>query len=424
MAKKTGEIPPGRDLHPETLLLHHGYGPETARGALKPPVYLTSAFTFPDAQAGKDAFDLFAGRPARDGAEPGLIYSRLGNPNLHMLEERLAALEGADDGLVFASGMAAISTTFLTLLRPGDVVVYNAPLYSGTEDLILNTLPDFGIRSLAFDSGAPPMAMEAALAQARRMGRVGALYIETPANPTNALVDLAFAAGAARRTGQDQEHRVPVIVDNTILGPLWQKPIAHGCDLVIYSLTKYIGGHSDLVAGACLGASDLIKRIRRRRTGLGTQADPHTSWLVMRSLETLALRMRRSADSAKAIARFLAGHPKVETVHFLDLLPPDDPNRALYARQCGAAGATFSFEVKGGQAEAFRLLDHLRLITLTVSFGSSESLISHPATTTHSELGPERLALLKITPAMLRLSVGLEHPDDLIADLAQALETL
>jgi methionine-gamma-lyase len=214
------------------------------------------------------------------------------------------------------------------------------------------------------------------------------------------------------------------MVDNTFLGPLWQQPLAHGADLVLYSLTKYVGGHSDLIAGACLGSEDHVKPVRWMRSVLGTMCDPHTGWLLMRSLETLKLRMTSAMKNARYVAECLADHPRVRKVHYLGFLGPDDAGHELYRRQCSAAGSTFSFEIDGGEQEAFRVLNRLQHIKLAVSLGGTESLIEHPATMTHAEIAPPKQAEIGITPAMLRLSVGIEHPDDLIADLSQALDGL
>jgi methionine-gamma-lyase len=215
-----------------------------------------------------------------------------------------------------------------------------------------------------------------------------------------------------------------VIVDNTFLGPLWQQPLSQGADLVVYSLTKYVGGHSDVIAGACLGAEERLAPVRGMRTILGTMSDPHTGWLLMRSLETLKLRMTAAMKTARYVAEFLQDHPKIAKVHYLGFLAEDDPDYELYRRQCKAPGSTFAFEVHGGEPEAFRLLDALKLIRLAVSLGGTESLAEHPASMTHSDIPEGRQAELGITPAMVRLSVGVEHPEDLIADLAQALDAV
>ena len=215
-----------------------------------------------------------------------------------------------------------------------------------------------------------------------------------------------------------------MVVDNTMLGPLWQQPLELGADLALYSLTKYVGGHSDIVAGACLGAEEYVAVVRGMRTILGTISDPHTGWLVMRSLETLKLRMTSAMKNARYVAEFLADHPKVAAVHYLGFVDEEHPDFALRRRRCKAPGSTFSFEVHGGEAEAFRFLDALRLVKLAVSLGGTESLAEHPATMTHSDITPDKQAEIGITPGLVRISVGIEHPEDLIADLTQALEAV
>jgi methionine-gamma-lyase len=413
------------ELRPETLMMSYGYEPRLSEGSVKCPLFQTSTFVFERAEDGKAFFELAYGlREKRRAEEPGLIYSRINNPDLEILEDRLGLWDGAESTLVFSSGMAAISTTLWTFLRPGDVIVHSEPLYGGTEFLVHNILPQFGIRPEGFGTGGAGRALEVSIEAAKQHGRIALIYVETPANPTNGLVDIGRCAEQAAELHRETGHRPPVIVDNTFLGPLWQQPLALGADLVIYSLTKYVGGHSDVIAGACLGSEALIAGVRGMRTILGTMSDPHTGWLLMRSLETLKLRMTGAMKNARYVAEFLADHPKVRKVHYLGFLREDHPDTATYRRQCKAPGSTFSFEVHGGEAEAFRLLNHLQLVRLAVSLGGTESLVEHPGTMTHSDIPPARQAELGITPTMIRLSVGVEHPEDLIADLAQALEAV
>jgi methionine-gamma-lyase len=261
-------------------------------------------------------------------------------------------------------------------------------------------------------------------AQARG-GKVGLLVTETPANPTNGLVDLKLWREASDWiAGQQGGHRPPVAVDNTFLGPVYQKPLEHGADLVMYSLTKYVGGHSDLVAGGVVGPKQLVWPVRALRSSLGTQLDPNTSWMIMRSMETLALRMRAASDNAAKVAGYLAQHPKVASVSYLGHLKPGDPRADVFARQCKSAGSTFSFSIRGGEAEAFRMLDALQVMKLAVSLGGTETLISHPASTTHSGVPKETRDRMGVTDALIRISVGIENADDLIADLEQALEKI
>ncbi|MCW5632408.1 MAG: cystathionine gamma-synthase family protein [Rubrivivax sp.] len=417
----------GRALAPQTLMMGYGYAPGLSEGSLKEPLFQTSTFVFPSAQAGKDFFATMQGRrKLGPDEEPGLVYSRFNNPNLEVLEDRLALWDEAEASLAFASGMAAISTCLWAYLRPGDVVLQSQPIYGGTETLIHSILPEFGVQQVGFEVEAGTAAMHAAAAEAKRVaaksGKVGAIYIETPANPTNGLVDIAAARAISESMADADGRRPPVIVDNTMLGPIFCTPLAHGADLVVTSLTKYVGGHSDLIAGGASGAKAMLAPVRRMRSTLGTMCDPHTAWLLMRSLETLKLRMAAAAEGARRVARFLAEHPKIDNVWFLDFLPEGHPDRALHLRQNKSAGSTFSFEVRGGEAGAFALLDRLQVIKLAVSLGGTETLASHPASTTHSAMPPEELKRFSITPALIRISIGVEDPEDLVADLTQALE--
>lgn len=417
-----------RVLAPETQMMGFGYDPHLSEGSLKPPIFLTSTFVFRTAEDGRDFFDYTSGRkepPAGQGA--GLVYSRFNNPNLEVLEDRLALWEGGEAAAVFSSGMAAITTVLLAYLRPNDVVLISQPLYGGTETLIDKQLPNFGIRAVGFSDGCNREAVERAVAEAQKLakergGRVGLICVETPANPTNSLVDLQLMREMSEKIGAGQAGRPMIAVDNTFLGPVFQRPIEQRSDIVMYSLTKYVGGHSDLVAGGAIGSREAMKPVRALRSAIGTQLDPNTAWMIMRSMETMTLRMRQGATNAEAVARWLAKHPKVASVNYLGFLEPGDPRRAVFDRQCGSAGSTFSFSVKGGQPEAFRLLNALQVMKLAVSLGGTETLISHPASTTHSGVSVETRARLGVSDAMIRLSVGIENADDLIADLEQALE--
>ncbi|HEX5818969.1 MAG TPA: PLP-dependent transferase, partial [Gemmatimonadales bacterium] len=250
-----------------------------------------------------------------------------------------------------------------------------------------------------------------------------AVLLETPANPTNGLVDIAAVSAFAHGLlHSDHGRRTVVMVDNTFLGPLWQQPLKHGADLVIYSATKFIGGHSDVIAGAVLGSTEMMAPVRTLRTFLGTMAGPWSGWLLLRSLETLKMRMTAQMKNARYVADFLADHPKVDALHYLGALGDDHPMAEVYKRQCTSPGSLISFEVKGGQAGAFRFLNSLRLVHLAVSLGGTESLAEHPSTMTHADVTPADQARMGITPGMVRMSVGVEHYEDIIADLAQALE--
>jgi methionine-gamma-lyase len=409
-------------LHPETLMLGYGYDPLLSEGAVKPPVFLTSTFVFRSAEEGRDFFDYTAGRkqPPK-GAAGGLVYSRFNHPNSEIVEDRLAAYEGAETCILFSSGMSAIATTILTFTRPGDVILHSQPLYGGTETLLTRTLAAYDVEAVGFADGADETTVRAAAAVAEATGQVSVVMIETPSNPLNTLVDIQLARRVADEVAARQQRRPIIVCDNTLLGPVFQRPLAAGADISVYSLTKYVGGHSDLIAGAALGTEALLQPIRLLRGAVGTQLDPHSCWMIGRSLETLALRMERANSNAKIIAEFLRDHPRVARVHYLPFLPESAPQRQVYERQCSAPGSTFSFDIKGGLAEAFECLNRLQIFKLAVSLGGTESLACHPATTTHSGVPAESRAAIGVRDTTVRLSIGIEHPDDLIADLSQAL---
>jgi methionine-gamma-lyase len=410
-----------RELRPESLMMGYGYNPALSEGALKCPIFMTSTFVFRTAEEGKAFFELAYGlRKSAPDEEMGLIYSRLNNPDLEILEDRLTIWDGAEAAAVFESGMAAIATTLLAFLSPGDVVLHSEPIYGGTDYLLKHILPRFQIRTV----GVPAhLGIKAIEEKARERGiaeRLAMIYLETPANPSNALVDMAACAALARRMSH-ADRRVLLAVDNTFLGPLWQHPLEHGVDLVIYSATKYIGGHSDVIAGVCLGSKALLDQVKVMRTMLGTMASPMTGWMLMRSLETLKLRMAAQMENARHVADFLAAHPKVQRVYYLGHLRPEDPAYAIYRQQCLGPGSMIAFDIAGGEAEAFRFLNALQVFHLAVSLGGTESLAEHPGSMTHSDVDPEERIEMGIGDCMVRLSIGVEHHEDLIADLAQAL---
>ena len=412
-------------LKPETLMLGYGYDPALSEGAVKPPVFLTSTFVFGSAEEGRDFFDYVSGRkkpPA--GSAAGLVYSRFNHPNSEIVEDRLAVYEGAEAGVLFSSGMSAITTTILAFARPGDVILHSQPLYGGTETLLSRTMAGLGIGAVGFVDGVSEPAIRAAAQEARGKGRVSLVLIETPANPTNTLVDIRLLRQIADEIGTAQGFRPIVVCDNTLLGPVFQHPLAHGADVSVYSLTKYVGGHSDLIAGASLGAKATIGPIKALRGSVGTQLDPFSCWMLGRSLETLAIRMERSNANAMLVAEFLHDHPKVAKVHHLAFLEHGSEAQAVYARQCTGAGSTFSFDIKGGEKEAFAFLNALQIFKLAVSLGGTESLASHPAAMTHSGVPVEVRDRIGVLDTTIRLSVGIEHPDDLIADLVQALAAI
>lgn len=412
----------GKEFNPETLALGLGYDPWLSEGAIKPPVFLTSTFQFKSALEGKQFFEVAYGLREKRADEPaGLIYSRLNNPNLEMFEDRMAAWDRTELGAVFSSGMAAIATTFLSVLAPGDHVLTSAPVYGGTHYLLNHVLTRFGIEVTHVTSG--DHTAEEMREAAKRIGedKVRLLFVETPANPTNVLVDIAAVSQLARDLSKGRERPVVTAVDNTFLGPVFQRPGHFGADLVLYSATKFIGGHSDLVAGVVTGPKALVEPIKLMRTILGTMATPFTGWLLLRSLETVSVRMRRQAKNAKALAKLLSEHPKVRSVHFPTQLDPDSAQHALFERQCTGTGSLIAFEIDGDEAEAFRVLDRLQVARLAVSLGGTETLVEHPRTMTHADVPHEELDQLGVSEGMIRLSVGIEHLSDLKRDLLHAL---
>ena len=411
----------GQPLRPESLMMSYGYDPARSEGAVKCPIFQTSTFAFRTAEEGKAFFEVAYGLREQGPNETlGLIYSRLNNPDLEILEDRLTLWDEAEDAAVFQSGMAAISTAMLEFLSPGDVVLYSEPVYGGTYFLFNHVLPRYGIKSVPFAAGQPMAELERAVGLEEVRKQVAMIFVETPANPTNALVDIAACAELARAWSRP-DHKILVAVDNTFLGPLWQHPLRHGADLVIYSATKYIGGHSDVIAGVVLGSEELLSRVKTMRTIMGSMAGPWTGWLLMRSLETLKLRMTSQMKNARYVADFLAEHPQVEKVYYLGHLQEDNPQYEVYRRQCLAPGGMMAFDIVGGEAEAFKFLNSLHLFKLAVSLGGTESLAEHPASMTHADVAPEERAKRSVSDALVRLSIGVEHPEDLIRDVDQAL---
>ncbi len=411
-----------KDYAPESLMMSYGYKPELSEGAIKCPIFQTSTFVFKNAEEGKAFFELAYGkRQKAEGEEVGLIYSRINNPDLEILENRLTLWDGAEDAAVFESGMSAISTILMEFLQPGDVLLYSSPLYGGTHHFMHHVLTKFGIRVYGFHVTDTREDIEALITREGIGDRLAMVYIETPANPTNDLIDIAMCADIAKKYSQGDK-QVLLAVDNTYMGPLWQHPLKQGADIVVYSATKYIGGHSDVIAGAVLGSKEIITRVKTLRTFLGNMCSPHTGWLLMRSLETLKVRMQQQAYNAERVAEFLKDHPKVEKVYYLGFLEAGSAAHETYKRQCLSAGAMVSFDIAGGEAAAFRFLNNLKLIKLAVSLGSTESLAEHPATMTHVDIPDEDKQRLNITDKLVRLSIGVEFYEDIIRDIRQALD--
>ena len=387
-----------------TTAIHHGYRPEDHHGALVPPIYLTSTFTFPSAEQGGRCFA---------GEAEGYIYTRIANPTLALLESRMAALEGGAAAVAFGSGMGAITATLWTLLRPGDEVVVDKTLYGCTVAFLHHGIGQFGVRVTHIDM-ADLAEVEAAMARKPKL-----VYFETPANPNMRLVDIAAVTSRAHAAG------ALVVVDNTYCTPYLQRPLALGADVVVHSATKYISGHGDVTAGVAVAADPgIAERIRMQglKDMTGAVLSPQDAALLLRGLKTLALRMDRHCANATAVARLLAQHPAVAAVHYPGLL--SHPQHALATRQMGQPGGMVALELHGGIEAGMRFIDSMTMVACAVSLGDAESLAQHPASMTHSTYTPEERAAAGISDGLVRLSAGLEDTADLVADVAQALDAV
>ena len=409
--------------NPESHMMTYGYKPELSEGAIKCPIFQTSTFVFKSAEEGKSFFEIAYGIREKDPTEElGLIYSRINNPNLEILENRLSLWDKADDCAVFESGMSAISTVLLEFLKPGDLLVYSNPTYGGTDHFIQHLLPTLGINTIGIYTDDTKKSITKKIRASGHSKRLAMMYVETPANPNNALFDIEMISEIAKEFESNNKKQVVTAVDNTYMGPIWQHPLEIGADLTIYSATKYLGGHSDLIAGAVMGNHELMNRVKVLRTFLGNMISPNTAWLMLRSLETLKLRMDKQCENAKKVAQFLTTHDKVEKVYYLGLLKDGEKGYDIYKKQCTHPGAMISFDIKGKEKDAFKFLNHLKLIKLAVSLGSTESLAQHPSSMTHIGVDPELRDKLNISEKMVRMSIGVENPDDIIEDIKQALE--
>lgn len=383
-----------------TRAIHHAYDPQENEGALTPPLHLTSTFSFETAEAGGEMFA---------GERQGYIYSRISNPTCDLLERRIAVLEGAEAGLALSSGMGAITAVLWTLLSPGDEVIVDKTLYGCTFAFMHHGLSKWGVTITHVDM-SDPANLRAAIS-----GRTRVVYFETPANPNMRLVDIAAVAEVAHAVGAQ------VVVDNTYATPYLTRPIELGADLIVHSATKYLGGHGDVVAGLVAGSAEQIAAIRLvgMKDMTGAVMAPFNAMLILRGLKTLALRMDRHCASARVVADFLESHPAVRSVYFPGL--ESFPQHNIAARQMAQPGAMIAFEVDGGMTGGIDLMNNLSLIQRAVSLGDAETLIQHPASMTHSTYTPEERAAHDISDGLIRLSVGLEEVEDIIADLDQAL---
>ncbi len=403
-------------VRPETAVLTRGFDPSLSVGSARPAVFRSSTYVFSSPESAARAFDIALGRakPAA-GESVDLIYSRLTHPNAQIFEAQVVPLEHeATDAAVFNSGMAAISTVFLSLCPPGSAVVHTTPLYGGTQLLLDALVGPLGVRRVAADAG-DKAGLAAAIAATTGLKLV---FLETPANPTLKLTDIAAVVAAARA----HPDKPLVVVDNTFLGPSFQHPLALGADLVVYSATKYLNGFSDLLAGVVLAKdAELVAQLRGTRAVLGNILQPDECWLLNTRLPTVPLRMNKQSKNAQRIAEALHGHPALERVIYPSLFTDPEQVRIRDA-QCDYPGGIVTLELKGGRPAAFTFLRGLRIAHNAVSLGGVESLACHPRTTTHSELTPEQLDRAGISEGMVRLSVGIENWHDLLADYRAALE--
>jgi len=386
----------------DTTCIHAGSEPDSAFGAVVPPIYQASTFVFQTPEEGAARFA---------GVEPGYIYTRMGNPTISALEESVAALEGGTSALATASGMAAVSTVFFSLLSSGDHVVCSASVYGPSRVVLERDFSRFGIQATMVDTS------DTGLVEAAITDRTRVVFVETPANPTLAITDLREAADLAHRAG------ALLVVDNTFMSPVLQKPFHFGADIVLHSVTKFLNGHADVVGGVLVFQDEaLMKEVRGVRHYLGGTMDPHQAWLVHRGIKTLAMRVRTAQGNAQVLAGLLAGHPAVGEVRYPGL--PGHPQADLIARQMAGPGSLISFDLKGGIEAGRQVLGSVHLPALAVSLGGVESLIQHPASMTHAAVAPQDRLAAGITDGLVRLAVGCEDREDLVADLRQALDGL
>jgi cystathionine beta-lyase/cystathionine gamma-synthase len=381
--------------HPETEAVRAGTDLEKKNGPLATPIYQTSTFEVTDNQQQVRAIP------------SDMFYTRYGNPTLTVAEKAIAELEGADASLLFASGMGAISTALLALLKNGDHVVAQRDIYGGATKFLSQWLPKLGIETTFVDTTDYDLHARAIRPNTKL------LYLESPTNPTLRIVDLAKASAFAR------QHNLISFIDSTFATPINQRPVDFGIDLVMHSGTKYFAGHSDLICGIVAGRQDLIEKIHGTRTTLGGTMDPHAAWLLLRGIKTLAVRVQRQNDNALRIASFLANHARVRSVNYPFV--EGHPQRALAMEQMHGGGGVLSFEVDGTGEDAQRLSEALRLFTLAPSLGGVDSLVTIPVITSHGMISAEQREKMGVTDQLIRISVGIENSDDLIADLEQAL---
>tara|TARA_B100001564_G_scaffold206296_1_gene173598 strand:+ start:402 stop:1619 length:1218 start_codon:yes stop_codon:yes gene_type:complete len=405
--------------------MSHGYNPEWSEGSVKPPIFQTSTFVFKNSEEGKRFFEVAYGKSTLNKNEQlGLIYSRINNPNMEILEERLSILEECEDAAAFESGMSAISTTMLAYLKPGDTLLFSNPTYGGTHSFVYNFLNNIGVNIVSFHSESTYKEILKKLKKENLDKSLAMIYVETPANPTNSLIDLELVQKVKDTIFKENRNEIVSVVDNTYLGPIWQSPLKFGVDIVCYSATKFLNGHSDLIAGAIMGSKEKVSKVKNLRTFLGSMIAPHTAWLLTRSLETLHVRMNHQLQNTKKIVNFLLSHKKIKKVFFPGLKSMGKAQLKIFKKQCFEGGAMIGFEVNGNEKSAFKVLDSFKLIKLAVSLGSNESLAQHPYSMTHCDVPNEIKEKIGISEGLIRLSVGIENADDIINDLNQALKKI
>ncbi len=410
--------PPRLVARPETEVLTRGYDPSLSVGSARPAVFRSSTYVFSSPESAERAFAIALGKaqPIED-ENVELIYARLSHPNAEILEDHLVPLEpGATSAAVFNTGMAAISTLLLTLCRPGSSIVYTVPVYGGTHMLLYELLQPYGVHPIPVPAG-DSAALASAIAAAENLAVV---FIETPANPTLTMTDIAAAVAAAGLRAQ----RPVVAVDNTFMGPVFQHPLKLGADVCVYSATKYLAGFSDMLGGVVTSAdADLVTHLRSARAMLGNILQPDESWLLDSRLATVSLRMNRQSKNATRIVERLVGHPQVSRILYPSLID-DLEQKRIYEAQCDWPGGIFSLELGGDKRKAYDFLRRLRITKNAVSLGAMESLACHPATTTHSEMTADQLEAAGITQGLVRVSVGIENWRDLIQEYTAALDDL
>ena len=406
-------------------MMSHGYNPEWSEGSVKPPIFQTSTFVFKNAAEGKRFFEIAYGKSTLNKDEQlGLIYSRINNPNMEILEERLSKLEESEDAAAFESGMSAISTTMLAYVKPGDTILFSNPTYGGTHSFAHNFLKSIGVNIVSFHSESTFQDILKKLKKDKLDKSLKMIYVETPANPTNSLIDLKLIQKIKKKISESNGNEIISVVDNTYLGPIWQNPLKFGVDVVCYSATKFLNGHSDVIAGAIMGSKEKVSKVKNLRTFLGSMIAPYTAWLLTRSLETLHVRMDYQLKNTKKIVDFLLKHKKIQNIFYPGLKSMGKKQLKIYKSQCLAGGAMIGFEVKGDEKSAFKVLDSLKLIKLAVSLGSNESLAQHPYSMTHCDVPDDVKKKIGISQGLIRLSVGIENASDIIDDLSKALKEI